>query len=60
MIPKLLLILNAALIALNALMYWQNFRFARRSNRRLALLARQVRAEMEGGALPISCKRAQG
>jgi hypothetical protein len=47
-LAKLLLIINGALIALNALMYWNTFRFARRSNRRIAALARQVRGDMEG------------
>ena len=47
---KILLIVNAALIALNVAMYWQNFIFARRSNRRLAALVHQVR-EMQAGLI---------
>jgi hypothetical protein len=44
---RFLLILNGAMFCANVLLYWQHFRFARRSNRRLAALARQVRDDME-------------
>jgi hypothetical protein len=48
---------NGLIFLLNVILYAAHFRFARRSNRRLAALTRQVRSEMGHGLVELPAAR---